>query len=1200
MSIDSIPVPPAASEPDDLPQPGGSVPKPSGGLLDILRPLASLKLTVSLFAASILLIMVGTLAQVDKNMWEVMALYFRTWVAYVDLQVFFPRSFFPSAPQVPGGFYFPGGWMIGGMLGLNLLAAHLLRFKVQAKGQRLATGVGVTLVGVLLTAFVILFGHNRNGVQGEPLIAWPMLWQILRWSSVGLWVVSLVLWLKTDATRRLEWWSYALSCVLLGVLAVYLVVTGSEARLGDSSLRIVWQLLQGGVAGAVLLAGSVLLFKKRGGIVVIHLGVALLMIGELLVSLTAVEEQMVIVEGETANFTRESNKVELAIIDPTPEDHDDVVVVPGSLLRSGKPLFEPGLPFDIELIEYFKNARLREVVEGEVNKATAGIGLRFVAEEIKGSSGAKMDAVDVAAAYVRLTPKDDPTKAAVYLLSQQFGDASLFGGVSEDLPERLMVQGRPLLVSLRQKRKYKPYSITLNDVQKDDYLGTNTPMDYSSYISLNDPSRNVADEKFRVWMNNPLRYAGETFYQQGYTKLESGELTTLAVVSNTGWMIPYVACMLALIGMVAHFLGTLRRFVNRRTKELDRQSDLVPAATWTSKTVWGPIVIAAGIISMFAGRAAKPSQEFEGMDLAAFGRLPVVYEGRAKPIDTFAKNALKVVSNKQQYEDATVLTQRGKPSKQPAVKWLLDVATQLDRADEHHVFYIPDLNVQNTLGLQPRKHFRYSLNEFRDKLTEFDSEYQKARAVNVETLSAGQRKLTEVAGRLYSFRKLVMAFRPLPFPELPTPEEREKDPEKAEQIVQQLAGLAMQVPQLNAELMKDEPPLVIPVENEGAESWLPYSVSMNSAFVETALQRGKPSRHLLEWNRILDAYREGNSGEFNRAVASYEALIASDPPKGVAPDKLSFETLFNKLQPFSLCAGLYVMAFVINACGWLGWFQPLRRTALWLIGFTFVLHTLALVARIYISGRPPVTNLYSSAVFIGWGFVLLCLILENVFRLSIANAVAAIGGCATLIVAHNLAGDGDTMKVLQAVLDTQFWLATHVVTVTMGYATTFLAGGLATAYIFGSLFSKKFSPEIRSALTRMTYGTLCFAILFSFIGTVLGGLWADDSWGRFWGWDPKENGALIIVLWNALILHARWGGMIKERGLAALAVLGNVATAWSWFGVNELGVGLHSYGFTEGALRNLGLYCFVQLLIFGLALIPLRFWRSRVETATAS
>jgi cytochrome c biogenesis factor len=119
----------------------------------------------------------------------------------------------------------------------------------------------------------------------------------------------------------------------------------------------------------------------------------------------------------------------------------------------------------------------------------------------------------------------------------------------------------------------------------------------------------------------------------------------------------------------------------------------------------------------------------------------------------------------------------------------------------------------------------------------------------------------------------------------------------------------------------------------------------------------------------------------------------------------------------------------------------------------------------------------------------------------------------------------------------------------------------------------------------MIYGTVCFAAVFGLVGTVLGGLWADDSWGRFWGWDPKENGALLVVLWSALVLHARAARMVRERGLAILAIAGNIVTAWSWFGVNELGVGLHSYGFTEGVSRALWLFWFSQLLLIGLGIL---------------
>jgi cytochrome c biogenesis factor len=126
----------------------------------------------------------------------------------------------------------------------------------------------------------------------------------------------------------------------------------------------------------------------------------------------------------------------------------------------------------------------------------------------------------------------------------------------------------------------------------------------------------------------------------------------------------------------------------------------------------------------------------------------------------------------------------------------------------------------------------------------------------------------------------------------------------------------------------------------------------------------------------------------------------------------------------------------------------------------------------------------------------------------------------------------------------------------------------------------------------MVYGVVCFATLFSFVGTVLGGIWADQSWGRFWGWDPKENGALLIVLWCALLLHARWGGFIRQRGIMAMAICGNAITAFSWFGVNMLGVGLHSYGFMDKAFPWLVGFIVAQVLLIGLSRLPVSMWRS--------
>ncbi len=185
----------------------------------------------------------------------------------------------------------------------------------------------------------------------------------------------------------------------------------------------------------------------------------------------------------------------------------------------------------------------------------------------------------------------------------------------------------------------------------------------------------------------------------------------------------------------------------------------------------------------------------------------------------------------------------------------------------------------------------------------------------------------------------------------------------------------------------------------------------------------------------------------------------------------------------------------------------------------------------------------------------------------------------TLLVAYGL-NTGDTMPVLQAVLDTQFWLATHVISVTLGYVATL--GGRDTWH---RLSDCRLGRQGRQDVTRSLSVLLRCGLFRNPVQLRrhrAGRLWADDSWGRFWGWDPKENGALLIVIWNALMLHARWDGMVGARGFSILAIGGNIVTAWSWFGTNELGIGLHSYGFTSGVLMWLTFFIAVNILFIAL------------------
>ena len=288
------------------------------------------------------------------------------------------------------------------------------------------------------------------------------------------------------------------------------------------------------------------------------------------------------------------------------------------------------------------------------------------------------------------------------------------------------------------------------------------------------------------------------------------------------------------------------------------------------------------------------------------------------------------------------------------------------------------------------------------------------------------------------------------------------------------------------------------------------------------LTDGKLHSAVNAWATMATAFAANDPTTFNQRLDNYAAELQRDLPRRVWKAKV--ESIFNQLQPFYSAMVLYVLIFILAAASWLAWPEMLGRYAFVLLVVTFIMHSGGLVTRMYLEGRPPVTNLYSSAVFIGWGAVLLGIFLERFFRNGIGSATAAMIGFITLLIAHHLSLDGDTMEMMRAVLDTNFWLATHVVCVTLGYASTFLAGFLAIIYIVRGVFTPSLDRGTAQSLARMVYGIVCFATLFSFVGTVLGGIWADQSWGRFWGWDPKENGALLIVLWNALILHARWGG----------------------------------------------------------------------------
>ncbi len=247
---------------------------------------------------------------------------------------------------------------------------------------------------------------------------------------------------------------------------------------------------------------------------------------------------------------------------------------------------------------------------------------------------------------------------------------------------------------------------------------------------------------------------------------------------------------------------------------------------------------------------------------------------------------------------------------------------------------------------------------------------------------------------------------------------------------------------------------------------------------------------------------------------------------------------------------------------------------------------IAIVQRCIIMQRPPVGNLYDTIIFIAATVVLISLLIEWMTRRRFALGIAPILGTLLIILSRRFElGDAkDYMDPLIAVLDSNYWLTTHVLTITLGYAAGLLAAFLAFIYLLmRGLGLDNGDRDICRSLTRAVYGMICFTLFLALVGTVLGGIWANDSWGRFWGWDPKENGALLIVLWTLAILHGRLGGYIKEWGLHLAAVFTAAVVTFSWWHVNFLNTGLHNYGFTAGKTTIWMFYGLVVLILcFGL------------------
>jgi ABC-type transport system involved in cytochrome c biogenesis permease subunit len=621
------------------------------------------------------------------------------------------------------------------------------------------------------------------------------------------------------------------------------------------------------------------------------------------------------------------------------------------------------------------------------------------------------------------------------------------------------------------------------------------------------------------------------------------------------------------------------------------------------------VVLAAALCAL-SGFFSRPASESAAVE--AFGRLPVLAEGRIKPLDSVARSTLLVIQGRQRVvaPDGTELA--------PA-QWLLDALFRPERADSYRTFVVDNTDLLLLIGkndenlairykstgqqlaaildILPTRQRRMSFNEIAPYIPEVEAQYKLAEPVEAQARTPFQSAVVQLYGDLSRYVRIRRCLQPDGSADFlgELLHLQEALPDGIEAVRAKQAGKPHDEAKAEALIeegkrfiaMSDGTDIlaIAPDAGEDPSAWRNAGQALLGSFA-----RGDVDTSVLAYAGMGYAWRRGDEASFAHIVKMYGDSLARRFPAQVR--KARVETVFNAAEPFYSCMLIYLAAFFFAALSWLRWAEPARVSAWGLVALAWALATAGIATRMWLEGRPPVTNLYSSALFIGWGSVALCLVLEASFKNAIGSAAAGAIGFATLMIAHHLALAGDTLEMMRAVLDSNFWLGTHVVVVTIGYASTFLAGMLAVIYVLRGVFTSTLDRGTADSLSRMVYGIVCFATLFSFAGTTLGGIWADQSWGRFWGWDPKENGALIIVIWNALILHARWAGIVRQRGLMGLAIFGNIVTSWSWFGTNMLGIGLHSYGFTQAAFWWLSAFIASQLALIALCATPLERWRS--------
>jgi len=602
-------------------------------------------------------------------------------------------------------------------------------------------------------------------------------------------------------------------------------------------------------------------------------------------------------------------------------------------------------------------------------------------------------------------------------------------------------------------------------------------------------------------------------------------------------------------------------------------------------------IVLTGILLLTTNTFADQSEHFK---LDAIKKIPVLEQGRIKPLDTYVRNILLQFSGKTKYKQT------------PALEWMAKLLWTPEDVAQDKVFLINNPEVLLALGVLPDPHRRYSFSQLTKGFHQLHELARAAGQIPDKERSIVEKELLRVYDNLILYIDLTYCLRfsvphadfvinePGVYAKLQLPEDQKEfsfldivlkadlikamtdslEKKNAEQwtlVEKDVFRLLTNLYQWSLQY-RNMPFKIIPPSDQKREDLLSPWDAISDEFKTPAIRE-----EISALNTLYYAFTHGRQEDFDRAGYGFVESVLARAKHFRSIKFLSLEIFYNQLKSFAWAQLFYILAMILF---FVNLFKPNPKfgpISLALIIGGFLFHTFAVISRILIMGRPPVTNLYETFIFVAWVSVIFGILSEFINRRGLGILIASVCGFILLLIAGKFSTEGDTLRVMGAVLNSNFWLSTHVIAITTGYAGCCVAGVIGHIYLIQALVKPRDTQQL-----DMTYkfimGAVGFGLMMSFLGTVLGGIWADQSWGRFWGWDPKENGALMIVLWCSIILHAKVSDLIGPLGVAVSSALGILVVAWAWFGVNLLSVGLHSYGFTSGVATNLIIFVIAELL----------------------